>query len=254
MSADAEDYLVVLFHGTTESRAESIQRQGWKPVSISDEIDRVAKITKHDPRNIEAHLKENKRWVELDRQRDGRTISFTTGLNHAMSYSSRAPEVEWEALWSAYRLGHPEIGECWNHSDEGHWWVLKHQLADRPVIVTVTVPLSEILQIDPNVDPSYFDLGEQFSEEDGVEIGLEPTSSIEIVKTSLIDRRVDRALLSFLAGVSQEDIASQIEDGPRGDSFVYAMERFWNWEDVYRQLSETRRTELGLPNRESWWD
>ena len=71
-------------------------------------------------------------------------MSLTADPDQAGGWANRAPEVTWEALCSVYRLRHPDLGDDWNQSDEGHFWVLAQQMPDPPVIIAATAPLTAL--------------------------------------------------------------------------------------------------------------
>lgn len=243
---------VHLFHGTTLSRAHSIKKEGWKPVNLQKEISMVAQGIGIDPAVLHSHLREKRAFVDLDKKRDGNTISFSTSSMHSLSYARRAPEVEWEALWSGFLIANPD--DEWG-THEGHWWVLYRQLQDRPVVIVAKVLLKEVLESNDvsQLDFFWFDPQTQLTDPNGKEIELRPDNSIQTLTVVPSDRWVDINLLPYLSGLSREKIWEQVSDGLWGDSIDYRDERVFPWEQVYSGLTAARREVLGLPDRQSWW-
>jgi hypothetical protein len=87
---------------------------------------------------LTAHLKTHHRFAHLDDR--PRTVSLTADPDQAGSWANRAPEATWDARRSAYDLLHPELGDEWNQSGQGRFWVLSQQITDPPVIVGVAAP------------------------------------------------------------------------------------------------------------------
>jgi hypothetical protein len=124
---------VTLYHGTTLPAAESILREGWKATSVANQVDDVANANGIDPAEVWEELASLGRHVVGPNR--GAWASFSPHREVTMySWAQRAPEATWEALWSVWRLRHPELGEDWNLDTRGHVWVWE-QIRGTPLAV-----------------------------------------------------------------------------------------------------------------------
>lgn len=133
---------VPIFHGTRESLAQQIIRDGFAPLPIAKQIETIA--SKHDMplQMLLDDLHEHQRFAVVDPRPD--TVFVTADEVKAGSWADRAPEATWEALWAVYRIQHPELGAYWNNSQEGHLWVRAQRLSDPPAVLESSVPLGAL--------------------------------------------------------------------------------------------------------------
>lgn len=129
---------MILYHGTSESRAEVVCREGFKHPNLDSEIHTIANRYKIESDVLRRQLSELGRFSSF--RNDDKKVYFSSHIMHAASYATRAPEFYWEALWGVYTIWNPELGLNWNQSDEGHAWVLSQMQSDPPVILHIDVP------------------------------------------------------------------------------------------------------------------
>jgi len=234
---------MILYHGTSTSRAKSITENGFRKPDLTTELTSIAESFGIPSSVLIEKLTSLGRFV-IFRNTDA-PIYFSSHFNHAASYATRGPEFFWESLWAIYGLQHPEIDFNWNQSDEGHAWVLGQMQHDPPVVLHVEIPdellgaeLEKIFSLRSRMPPD--------SENGGREIGLELSEQFCIVNRTDIDFRVNGSLLRFLSELSPEEIALQVDAGAWGTPLSYRAEKYWNWQDIKRRLTESRLNELGL--------
>ncbi len=234
---------MILFHGTTKSRADRIQQFGFEQPDFDSELEEISQRYEVQSDALQDQLKNLGRIIS-SRNSDTR-IYFSSHLMHAASYATRAPEFYWEALWAIYVIRHPELGFEWNQSDEGHAWVLSQMQSDTPVVLHVEVP-DEILGHDAERILNTLEIMPPNSESGGVEVGLIPSSDLRIMDQTTCDYWIDGSLLRFFADLSQEEIRQQVIEGLWGQPFSYQYTKYWMWANVKALLQPARLRDLNL--------
>lgn len=235
--------LMILFHGTTKSRADRIQKFGFERPDFDSEIAAVCRRYEVRSETLREQLTNLGRIISS--RNDDSRIYFSSHFMHAASYATRAPEFYWEALWAIYVIRHPELGFEWNQSDEGQAWVLSQMQSDAPVVLHVEVP-DEILGHDAERIVNILKLMPSNSESGGVEVGLNPSSDLRVVDQTTIDYWIDGSLLRFLTDLSQEEIGQQVSEGLWGQPFSYQSTKYWMWANVKALLKPERLHDLNL--------
>lgn len=239
----------VVFHGTRRSLAQSICDTGFAPIDVATQIATVAATQRVSVDELDAHLDAASRFTHLDLRPDSVFVCADRG--RAARWASRAPEATWEALWSVYRMRHPELGDFYAQSMEGRLWVLAHQLDDPPAVVRATAPLGA-LQMSSGMSASQM----------WTTLGISPQKFYEFFTTvpelralpgqvtahdfEVVPQPVEPDLASFLAGLDEDTFRRQARAGswgelrgldePQGPWFAYS--------DVWERLSASRRGEL----------
>jgi hypothetical protein len=234
---------MILFHGTTSSRAEMIRQYGFQNPDLDSELAKIASQYDVSHASLQTQLSNNGRIVtsRLGEKR----VYFSSHLLHAASYATRAPEFYWEALWAIYVLRNPELGFNWNQSDEGHAWVLSQMQTDPPVVLHVEIP-GELLGEDAEKISQWVEDMPAESESGGSEIALSPSPELQVVGQTEGDYWIDNSLLRFLSGLSPEEIGKQVDEGLWGKPFSYHFDNFWLWKNVKALMTAERLEELDL--------
>ena len=234
---------ITLFHGTSSSRGGRIATGGFQPPDLQAEIVAVAERFGVDADELRDDLKRHNRYTQL--RGDDQLIYATTDRNHAESYASRAPEVEWECLWAVFRVRHPETGAEWNQNDVGNFWVTSTLAKDPPVVLELSVALSALAGVNRP------ELLKQISypkreRDSGREVRIPSDARVEHVARHEADRLVDGSLLRHMAGLTPDEIAAEVKRGLWGTPQQYRSMWYWPWRGVVARLSAARRAELGL--------
>ena len=235
--------LMILFHGTSRSRAARIREFGFEYPDFKSEIEEISR--RYEVRSIVLEEKLRKLGRIVSARHDDKRIYFSSHLMHAASYATRAPEFYWEALWAVYAIRNPEIGSHWNKSDEGHAWVLSQMQSDPPVILHVEIS-EDVLGQDAERIRGIRKIMPPNSESGGTQVGLVPSSNLQIVDLTASDYWIDASLLRFLAGLSADEIHAQVLAGVWGQSFYYQFTKCWMWNDIKARLRPERLRELNL--------
>jgi hypothetical protein len=143
------DTPLILHHGTTLRAASAILRTGWQPQSVTAILDRVAAEHGLSKSEIINDLAKFGRYALQDDR--GTWASFTPSLAKAEhSWAQRAPEAEWEALWTAYRIAYMDEADSWHWTTNvaGHTWVWDQMRNEALAVVSVTTSYSEIVTLD----------------------------------------------------------------------------------------------------------
>ena len=238
------DFDFILFHGTTHGRAERMLKTGLRPPAPMEEVARVANQFDLDAGVVAADLDLMKRFSAW--RHDDRALYTTTSFEKARSYASRAPEVEWEALWAVYRIAHPELGFAWNQSNEGHLWVLNQQSYDVPVVLELVVPGSTVRSFEEPEQIRLLSELQSAGKVYGREVKLPAGGEFSVKSLTVCDRWVDGSLLLFIHGGPVEQLVAEVDSGLWGSPDVYHHERMWRWADVRRGLSPERMEELEI--------
>ena len=258
---------VPVFHGTRRSLAERIIQEGFGHLSVTEQLQQVASQYSIALGVLKEHLAANGRFVSTD-DRAG-TVSFAPLRLKAGSWANRAPEATWEALWSVYRIRHPELGHYWNQSNEGHLWVTAQQLDDPPVVITVLARLGELYPGSqdltfPATATSAWDMLLEMVEsgatseeildlcESHPEWRARTDAHLEVTDVEEVPVRVDGALACFMSGQSPETFGSQVKDGSWGpEPTEHPMGKvlggvWFTFDQIWQRLPENRRAELSL--------
>ncbi len=234
---------MILFHGTTASRASHIRENGFIKPDFDVEIELISQKYDLPASDIHEQLTALGRFISS--RRDDQRIYFSSHLMHAKSYATRAPEFYWEAMWAVYVIRNPELGLEWNQSDEGHAWVLSQMQHDPPVVLHVEVVDDELGQ-DADRIRGTREIMPPESESGGVEVGLYPSSNLKIVDQTIGDYWIDSSLLRFLTDLSPGELSQQVDDGVWGAPFSYQFTNYWYWRDIKLRLTPQRLQELSL--------
>ena len=233
---------MILFHGTSSSRAAMIQQYGFQNPDLDSELAKLASQYDVSHASLQTQLSKLARFVT---SRQEQKVYFSSHFLHAASYATRAPEVHWEALWAIYVLRNPELGFNWNQSAEGHAWVLSQMQTDPPVVLHVDIP-EEILGEDAERIRNYVKVMSTESESGGKEVAISPSSELQVLDLTVSDHWIDNSLLRFLSGLSPEEIEKPIEDAIWGPPFTYQNRENRLWGVVKTRLSHERLLELNL--------
>jgi len=235
------------------SAAASIRKRGFRPTPVAELISDVAEQYGIPHAHLRDHLATNGRFTDLD-HRVGST-SFTSERGRAGSWAQRAPEARWEALWSVYRLRHPELGDDWNQSDEGHFWVMAQDIHDPPAVVEVRAALNDLRSV--RKPQTAADLFADF-ESDGREgefVAIfklmsewrpHAGSHVDIIGIEEVPIRADRSLARFMSGQAPAVFAAQVDDGlwgQPGDGDPRAG-LWFPFSELWRRLPPSHRGEL----------
>jgi hypothetical protein len=239
-----------VFHGTRRSSADSILRQGFRPVPVGAQIAAVAERYNVAVETLSAHLKAHHRFAHLD-DRPG-TVSLTADPDQAGSWANRAPEATWDALRSAYDLLNPELGDEWNQSGEGRFWVLAQKLTDPPVIVAFAAPITALRSWSFSAGISAVDLlmaeGADGFARQYVEIPewRAEADLVTILAVHEVPTRLDRYDVAFMSDVESAKFGEQVREGVWGDPGGYGRDGtpWWSFTEVWGRLVNERRTEL----------
>jgi hypothetical protein len=234
---------MILYHGTSSSRAAMIQQYGFQNPDLDSELAKVASQYNVSHASLQTQLSNLGRIVTS--RLDEKKVYFSSHFLHAASYATRAPEFYWEALWAIYVLRNPELGFNWNQSDEGHAWVLSQLQTDPPVVMHVEIPADTLGEDAERIQQCIEDSPAE-SESGGTEIGLSPSAKLQIVGQTEGDYWIDNSLLRFLSGLSPEEIGKQVENGIWGQSFTYQGCEYRLWGEIKTRLSHERLLELNL--------
>jgi hypothetical protein len=249
---DLQTLELPVFHGTRRSSALAIFEHGFLPISVAEQIAAVAATHDLAVDTLRSHLEANHRFAHLD-QRPG-TVSLTADPDQARSWANRAPEGTWEALWSVYRLRHPELGDEWNQSDEGHFWVLAQQISDPPVFVSATAPLGR-LQAWPHERTAADMLlklqaagdAKQFPElfMGRPEWRADP-GDLSLVGIREVPIRLDPSLARFVSDEDPESFAEQVDAGRWGELGGHdrSGKPWFAFDEIWRRLTPARQLEL----------
>lgn len=233
---------MLLYHGTSASRAAIIRQEGFRRFDREAEWTAVASTFGYTVEELTPTLE--KRGSHSVSRDEDEFIYFTTGFAHAASYASRAPEAAWDALWSVFLHDKPELLPKWNLSDDGHWWVLRHRLDDLPVVLSVEV--SEQHFDAETLRRVQFFQAEHKESDNGSEVKVSESTPIEVVAQTTLDHRVDAQLLKFLTGFTSDELVELSQRGLLSEGLLYRWERYWNWVEVEELLTDERRRALGL--------
>lgn len=247
---------VPVFHGTRTSLAKRILRDGFAPLAVTEQINKVA--AEHDVSmdDLMGDLKAYKRFAVVDHRPD--TVFVTGDAAKAGSWADRAPEASWEALWAVYRIRHPEVGWNWNMSDEGHLWVLAQRLDDPPAVMEASAPLGALRnrnsgrtaadQIQDAIESGSTDsLFTQLWLFRASPEWLVDPSDLTATSYQTVSMRADHDLMCFMSGESKETFVEQLHAESWGEpgSSSGPGDRPWHpFEEVWARLSSDRQTAL----------
>lgn len=243
---------ISVFHGTRRSFAEEISKVGFAPISVADQLQAVA--VDHDValEDLLSDLETYGRFAILDPRPN--SIYFVGDRDRAGSWADRAPEATWEALWAVYRIRHPQLGDDWWQSDEGHWWVLAQRLADPPVVVEANATLGALRY--RRSESTAADLfRDRNAAGDSVDDTLErfmatpewmaDPQSVTYVGYQHLPTRVDPSLMRFMTGEDDDAFYVQLEAGRWGAPAGSHHGTIWySFEDLCGRLSAARQSEL----------
>ena len=229
---------IKLFHGTSRSRAEEILIDGFRVLDFEQEISSCS--SKY---SISSEVL-SKKLYELGRiaasRRDDKATCFSTNFEHASSYASRAPEIQWDCLWAIFSLHHPEIEiDELNQSDAGHFWILTQMEHDPPVVLTIEATRDLVGLEFQNLIDSQEEL-HKIDPTAGAEVRIEFDSFPKILTVSSVDFRIDGSLLRFITGLSPTELAEQVIDGLWGQPIGGQWAQYWPWSEIKQRLNSQR--------------
>lgn len=255
-TASAKDVRAIelpVFHGTRRSCAVAIFEHGFRPTPVGEQIALVAAVHDVPIEKLRSHLEANYRFAHLDKRPTG-TVSLTADPVQVGSWANRAPEATWEALWSVYRLRHPDLGDNWNQSDEGHFWVLAQQISDPPVYVAATAPLGKLRDWphEGTAADLLMDLVRASQSDDFLkhfvrapEWRADPRH-LKLAGFQEVPTRLDPSLARFVSGEGAATFAEQVEAGHWGEPGGHDQlgVPWFSFHEIWRRLTPARRAQL----------
>lgn len=253
--ADTE---MTLYHGTRESLATAILRDGFAPPPLAELTTAVADRYAVPLDVLVEHLRGRGAYTIADGDRAG-TVSMTGDRSRAAGYAERAPEVVRDALWSVYALAHPEIGEYIWQSEEGEFWVMAQQLADPPVVVEVRARVGALQSWGHSAGQPAMELlrrvdAHRWSPEtvvDNFPKSAEWRGRVEDVRAVASAPTPTRILPGLLAFMSEQPVMTVLDParerdwGEPGNPGRSGSEPpWWPFEEVWSRLTPERRAQL----------
>lgn len=138
---ELDSTVVPLYHGTRQSRAAAILRDGFRPTPVADQIAAVARTYGTPLKAIYDHPMMEGQFSTLHPDRAG-TLSTTADEYTAGRWAQHAPEATSDALRAVFALTHPDIDYA--ASAAAVFWVLAQRVDDPPVVIKVGAPISAL--------------------------------------------------------------------------------------------------------------
>ena len=212
------DLPLTLYHGTTLPAAQAILAEGWRPVDVDAVVDAIAIEHGIDPARVWAELRSLNRYATSEGR--GARASFCTNREVTLhSWTQRAPEAKWEALWSVWRLRHPDVAPEWAGSTPGYVWVWKQMRSDRLGVLAWETSYDEIVALRghghafrrvPLPDPVLLHIPGA-SWEIGFDVPFTPPRDrLSVIE---VDRHVDYLMFADLLGLTREEFIAREESG-----------------------------------------
>lgn len=252
------DMEVTLFHGTRQSLATAILRDGFQPPPLTDQIAAVAATYGVPLRDLLEHLRDRDAYSVTDGGRAG-AVSMTPDRARAARYAERAPEVVRDALWSVYALTHCEIGVRFEESEKGEFWVMAQQLTNPPVVVEARARVGALQLWGHSAGEPAMELlrrlnAHQWPAEDFTRrFTMMPEwrarrEEVRAVAVHPASTRVPADLLAFMSEqplVTVLNPAHEREWGQPGNPRRSSSESpWWPFEEVWSRLTPARRAQL----------
>lgn len=243
---------VPVYHGTRVSAAIEIQRDGFRPVAVSDMLQQVTESYGVSVDDLRADLEHNGRFATSKLRTSQACV--TGDRDRAARYASRGPEARWEALWAIFRLRHG-IGFDWNDSGEGHLWVLSQDIEDGPVVVEAITKLGALRSATGGTASESIvraiERGEDVA--DALRFDLEKTPEWLVAPDDLTFRaaelapfRIDHRLMVFMSGTTIPEFEEQLRTGFWGDAGGWhpLMGEWYPYQQIWERLPAQRRAHL----------
>lgn len=248
---------MLLHHATTAAAAGIIQAEGFKQLNSRDAVSVMADRFGLSVEAIMADLDLYKRPFVTESGR-GEVISLTSDWRAAAtSWAQRAPESEWELLWSCWRLRTRGKGApiySWNLDLDGHAWVLEQSRENRPAVMTFELSPSDLRRLgavaggfsrDLPLPLDDLDLLSTFPE---IAVPFHAAGELVASRVELLPRVVEWDVVCVLLGVDLDALKKLDADGvlgPAGSEPAGVGNRWWPLPSV----EQAHRT---LYNRELW--
>ncbi|CAJ1505584.1 hypothetical protein [[Mycobacterium] burgundiense] len=264
------DIKVTVYHGTRQSLATAILRDGFRPTPVPDQTAAIAALWDIPLADVQEHLATKPNFSTADPDRI-RTVSTTASAYRAGSWAERAPEATWDALRAVYLLTHPEDEDRYANSDAADFWVTAQRMDDPPVLVEVRSRLgalqshgfsagataietiwrkfSERPTMQDPVDAlaeavtGFFDF--LFKKTSEWRIGIDDAEFVAV--SDPVPFRVSPSLLAYLCGRSVVDLGPpqqcSAEWGP-SSSDGQSGGQWWPFNQVWSRLTPHRRAQL----------
>lgn len=265
---ELDSMVVPVYHGTRQSLAAAIKRDGLCPTPVADQIAAVAQAYGLPLKALNDHPLLKSKFSKLHADRAG-TISTTGDEYNAGKWAGKAPEATDDALRAAFVMAHPDLNDDYAISDAADFWVLAQRVDDPPVVITLRAPLGALQSHGFSAGPTAAsmlreELSRASSEDPATALSeaLEPfvflfrhqpewrmpVESAELVTVSEpVPFRVSPSLLAFLSERSVVQLGPtqqcSAEWGPPG-SEGHSGGDWWPFERVWGLLSPRRRAEL----------
>ncbi|SHX66841.1 Uncharacterised protein [Mycobacteroides abscessus subsp. abscessus] len=252
------DMEVTLYHGTRQSLATAILRDGFQPPPLAEQVAAVARAYAVPLDTLVAHLRGRGAYSFTDGDRAG-TVSMSPDRARAAKYAERAPEVVRDALWSVYALTHGEIGARFEESEEGEFWVMAQQLANAPAVIEARARVGALQLWGHSAGEPAMELlrrlnARQWSAEDFTRrftMMPEWRARVEDVRAVAVHPAPTRILLGQLAFMSEQPITALFEQDREGRWGVSgnpgrsgSESPWWPFEEVWPRLTPARRAQL----------
>lgn len=235
---------VILFHGTTATRAAQIQAEGWKPEAPARLVERTCSELGRSIRDVTSAMRAQGRYATFA----GRAgfVSFATTPYAAASWAQRAPEVRWEVLTTIWNMDNPDAGGVASAVEAYFGWIWPH-LDHDPVVMEVRLPVDRLRMTDGSEVRAHLGTSgwDRLTE---VEAPL-PVVGSEIVAVHTVDRRVYPMTGAALTGMGVDAFIALAELGRWGDSIPPPRPdphgAWWPWSEFQQHVE--RRPSWSLP-------
>lgn len=257
-AAEPQEGWIPVFHGTRLSRAQTIMQSGFNTTPVADLVSPVAETYGVPVDDLYAHLTRFGKFAIVD-DRPG-AVYVCANPEKAGSWASRAPEAVWEALWSVWALKHPELGDYYQQSAEGLFWVLAQQLDDPPALVGMLAPATCLFNHPRGDDAATWFakmastdiLGVPLTVEKIVEAFVEKPewrvdpARVQIAQLLEVPTRVDLDVAAFMAGRDRFEFMRDIREGthwgqPLGGS---GFDSWFGFHQIWSLLTPERQKQL----------
>ncbi len=265
-----------VFHGTTASRAASIQDQGFQGPAIESELRQLADLNQVDFETL-WDLLQAESFLGVSQDPDS-VVCFSTDKETAKSYSLRGPEYLYYGLSFIHRLQHPGFDEefpKWWNSDDLMWWLFRNQLTDQPVVLTVLFPEGSIpwqpkrkippeiadrlaalgvdLDLPGNADGQDLDKNRVVGNPLDIQMPL-PVTDATVTLIETVPILIDVYLARFVAGFPRleygvvDQFAREVDADRFGPLIGLSHTPYFEWDDFKTRIPAERLAELMTPD------